>query len=200
MAPESCGRGPVVSSPLPTQWGTPLSSTRTLDQMTSVPGSRRHFISRRIALLIDVLHNAEDAAFGVDRANAAVFGNPHLGQVVSDEMVSGHGRGGFAAAAGGGAGDPGDAAVGTLDTGDEHVFGQFQAPFFIHRAVNGKAVVALFHQQRVAGIGAFECIGGAVAAVHQHPGVGQIFTADCALRCGCWCKNVLIGRLLFRKS
>ncbi len=90
-------------------------------------------------------------------------------------MVTGHGRGGLAAAAGCRTHHPGDAPAGPLDAGDKHVLGDLLAFLFINGSIHRKAMVALFHQQGVAGIGAVEAIGGQVAAVHIDPGIGQVF-------------------------
>ncbi len=90
-------------------------------------------------------------------------------------MITGHGRGGLAAPAGCRTYHPGDAPTGPLDAGDKHVLGDLLAFFFINGPIHRKAMVALFHQQGVTGIGTVEAIGCQVAAVHKYPGVGQVF-------------------------
>ena len=90
-------------------------------------------------------------------------------------MVARHGRSRLAASARGGTDHPGYAVTGSVDTGNKHVLGQLLFSFYINRTVNRKTVVALFHQQGVAGIGAVEAVGGQMAAIHEYPGVGQIF-------------------------
>jgi hypothetical protein len=147
----------------------------------------------RIALSVHIFHDAEDATFRVDGAYAAVFVDPHLGQVVAHKMVARHGRGGFSASGRRGTGHPGHPATGTVNAGDEHVFGQFSAVAFIDSLVYGKAVVPFFQQQGVARIRAVKRIGRAMAAVHENPCIGQIFGPIKAPRCECWCKNVPVG-------
>jgi hypothetical protein len=48
---------------------------------------------------VHVGDDAEDALLGVDRPAGAVLGDPHLREVVADEVGAGHGGGGLAAAA-----------------------------------------------------------------------------------------------------
>ncbi len=89
-------------------------------------------------------------------------------------MRAGHGSGGFAAAAGSRAGKPGNPAARAVHAGNEHVFGQFIALVFVDSLIDREAVVAFFQQQGIAGVGAVDAEGCAVAPVHEHPGVGQI--------------------------
>ena len=97
-----------------------------------------------ITLLVDIFDNPENPAFRVYGADAAVIGNPHLGEVVAHKMVAGHGGGGFAATARRCTGAPCFAATGSVDAGDEHVLGQLVSPIFINSLVHGKSVVAFF--------------------------------------------------------
>ena len=129
-----------------------------------------------VAFQVDILHDAENAALRVDRTGwCRLVVDPHLGQIVTDEMVAGHGGGGFAAPAGRRPGQPGHPAARAFDAGDEHVLGQFSAPVFVDGLVDREPVVALFQQQGVAGIGAVEAVGGPVAAIHEHPRIGKVF-------------------------
>ena len=127
-----------------------------------------------VAFLVDVGDDAEDADLRVDRPQGAVVADPHLGKVVADEIAAHHGRGGLAAARGGGAGEIGGAAVRAGHAGDEHVLGQFLAVVPVDGRVRGEAVVALLHQERVAGVGAEGGEGGLPAAVHVDPGLWDV--------------------------
>ena len=70
----------------------------------------------------------------------------------------------FSAAGRRGPGKPGHPVARPLNPGDKHVLGQFFSRVFIYRLVHGKPVIAFFEQQGVAGIGAFETVGGLVLA------------------------------------
>ena len=130
-----------------------------------------------VAFLVDVGDDAEDADLRVDRPQGAIVTDPHLGEVVADEIAAHHGRGGLAAARGCGTGEVGGAAVRAGHAGDEHVLGQFLAVVPVDGRVRGEAVVALLHQERVAGIGAEGGEGGLPAAVHVDAGLGDVLGA-----------------------
>ncbi len=128
-----------------------------------------------VAFPVDVFDDTKNSAFGIDGSHGTVVCDPHLRQIIPDKMITGHRRGGFAATAGCRTHHPGNAPAGPLDAGDKHVLGNLLAFVFINRAIHRKAMVALFHQQGVAGIGAVEAVGSQVTAVHVNPGIGQIF-------------------------
>ena len=64
-----------------------------------------------VAFQVDVLDDAENADFRVDRPQGSVLFDPHLGQIVADEIAADHGGGGLAAARGRRAGKIGFTAV-----------------------------------------------------------------------------------------
>ena len=103
--------------------------------------------------------------------------NPHLGQIIADKTGTGHGRRGFSTPAGSRPRTPGNAAAGTFNSGDKHVFGKFVPPVFIDRLIDRKPVIALFHQQSVSRVSAVEAISCLITAIHKYPCIGQIFGA-----------------------
>ena len=113
-----------------------------------------------IALPVDVFDNAEDAFFRVDGAHRAVFGYPHLREVVTDETVPRHRRRSFAAAARGRSAEEGRAAARTVEAGNEHVFRELFAGMEIGGEVDRKAVVPLLHEKGVPGVCAVHRVGG----------------------------------------
>ena len=119
-----------------------------------------------VACLIDVLDDAENANFRVDRPQSTVLVNPHLGQIVADKIAANHGRGGFTATRRCGPGKIGFSAARASHAGDKHMLGEFHARIFVHGTVRGKTMIAFFHQQGVACIGAEGRKGGLPAAIH----------------------------------
>ena len=127
-----------------------------------------------VSLPVHIFHNTEYSNFGINGSNRAVIGNPHLCEVIAHKMVAGHGSGRFPATAGSRSYHPGNTPVFPLDPGDKHMFGRLLSLQFIHTTVYREAMVALFHQQCIAGIGAINTIRSQMAPIHEHPGVRQI--------------------------
>ena len=128
----------------------------------------------RIVLPLDVPHDAKDALLRVDAAQRAILGDPQLGQVVANEIGAHHGRRGLATARGSRAGKVGFSATGAGQASDEHVLRDLVLPLVVGRHIDREAMIALFHQQCVARIGAEHREGGQPAAVHKHTRVRQI--------------------------
>jgi len=56
-----------------------------------------------------------------------------------------------------------------FEPGDKHMFGKLLFSFYINRTIDGRAMIALFHQQSIAPVCAVKAVGGQVTAVHEFP-------------------------------
>jgi len=130
-----------------------------------------------VAFVVHILNNAEDADLGIDGPKCSIVCDPHLGQVIADEVGPDHGRGGLATTAWRRAGEESHAAARPAQSGDEHMLGELALLAVVCAEVHGKAVIALLEQQCIAGVRAEQGKGGQPASIHEHPGVGQILSA-----------------------
>ena len=74
-----------------------------------------------ISIPVHVFHDTEDARLRIHRSACAVRCDPDLGEVVTHEVRTHHGRGGLPAARGGGTGEVGDPSARPPHARDEHV-------------------------------------------------------------------------------
>jgi len=137
-------------------------------------GLAEAFHEERVAVVVDILDDAEDAELGVDGADVAFGVQPDLCEVVADEGGAGHGGGGLAATGGGCAIDPDDGAVVHGDAGDEHVLGEAFAAVAVDGVVVGEAVVPFLDEGAVAEEGDVPGPGFLVFAVGEDVGGGCI--------------------------
>ena len=132
---------------MPIQYGLP-SEISTLPKITS-PGLLQCFENHRVVVGIDIFDNPEDALFDVGGHHLAVF-LTQVGDIVTDDRLSGQHRGRcLAAGRRERTGEVGLAAVGAVDTHDEHVLGQ---PAFFRGLLDCQTQRQLFQADGVTGV------------------------------------------------
>ena len=133
------------------------------------------FHQEGIAFEIDIFDDPENSFFRIDSSQCAIFGDPELGKIVTDEIRTDHRRCGFAATGRRCTGKKGLSAVGSGHAGYKHMFRELLLNLVIGAIVNTETVIPLFQQERVSGVCAEGGKGCHPASVHENPGIGDIF-------------------------